>query len=424
MTVPAPPEFLRELFKAALAAADPALAVPNNLPPPPSGRTIVVGAGKAAAAMARAVEDNWSGPLTGLVVTRYGHAVECRHIEVVEAAHPVPDLAGRKAAARILETVQGLNADDLVLCLISGGGSALLALPAPGLTLEDKQGINRALLASGADIAQMNCVRKHLSAIKGGRLAAAAAPARVVTLVISDVPGDNPAIIASGPTVPDPTTLDDARAILERYGIAPPRGVLEHLTKSEAETPKPGDPRLDRAETILIARPQDALEAAAAHAEAAGITPVILGDALEGEARDMARDMAGTALEVRCDGRHDAPPCVLLSGGEATVTVRGKGRGGPNVEFLLALAIALDGAPGIFGLACDTDGIDGTEDNAGALIGPDTLTRAREAGLDPAARLADNDGYGLFAGLGDLVMTGPTLTNVNDFRAILVLPGS
>lgn len=424
MTTPAPPEFLRELFKAALAAADPALAVPNNLPPPPSGRTIVVGAGKAAAAMARAVEDNWSGPLTGLVVTRYGHAVECRHIEVVEAAHPVPDLAGRQAAARILETVQGLNADDLVLCLISGGGSALLVLPAPGLTLEDKQGINRALLASGADIAQMNCVRKHLSAIKGGRLAAAAAPARVVTLVISDVPGDDPAIIASGPTVPDPTTLDDARAILERYGIAPPRGVLEHLTKPEAETPKPGDPRLDRAETILITRPQDALEAAAAHAEAAGITPVILGDALEGEARDMARDMAGAALQAQRDGQPAAPPCVLLSGGEATVTVRGKGRGGPNVEFLLALAIALDGAPGIFGLACDTDGIDGTEDNAGALIGPDTLARAREAGLDPTARLADNDGYGLFDGLGDLVMTGPTLTNVNDFRAILVLPES
>ncbi len=424
MTVPAPPEFLRELFKVALAAADPALAVPNNLPPPPSGRTIVVGAGKAAAAMARAVEDNWSGPLSGLVVTRYGHAVECRHIEVVEAAHPVPDQAGRKAAARILETVQGLNADDLVLCLISGGGSALLALPAPGLTLEDKQGINRALLASGADIAQMNCVRKHLSAIKGGRLAAAAAPARVVTLVISDVPGDDPAIIASGPTVPDPTTLDDARAILERYGIAPPRGVLEHLTKPEAETPKPGDPRLDKAETILITRPQDALEAAAARAEAAGITPVILGDALEGEARDMARDMAGAALQAQRDGAPAAPPCVLLSGGEATVTVRGTGRGGPNVEFLLALAIALNGAPGIFGLACDTDGIDGTEDNAGALIGPDTLARAREMGLDPAARLADNDGYGLFDGLGDLVMTGPTLTNVNDFRAILVLAES
>ena len=424
MTVPAPPEFLRELFKVALAAADPALAVPNNLPPPPSGRTIVVGAGKAAAAMARAVEDHWSGPLTGLVVTRYGHAVECRHIEVVEAAHPVPDQAGRKAAARILETIQGLNADDLVLCLISGGGSALLALPAPGLTLEDKQGINRALLASGANIAQMNCVRKHLSAIKGGRLAAAAAPARVVTLVISDVPGDDPAIIASGPTVPDPTTLDDARAILERYGIAPPRGVLEHLTKPEAETPKPGDPRLDKAATILITRPQDALEAAAARAEAAGITPVILGDALEGEARDMARDMAGAALQAQRDGAPAAPPCVLLSGGEATVTVRGKGRGGPNVEFLLALAIELDGAPGIFGLACDTDGIDGTEDNAGALIGPDTLARARKAGLDPAARLADNDAYGLFAGLGDLVMTGPTLTNVNDFRAILVLAES
>ena len=344
-----------------------------------------------------------------------------RRVEVVEAAHPVPDAAGRRAAERILAMVAGLSADDLVLCLISGGGSALLALPAPGLTLAHKQEVNRLLLRSGADIAQMNCVRKHLSAIKGGRLAAAAAPARVVTLIISDVPGDDPASIASGPTVPDPTSFADARAILARYEIVPPAPVRAHLEAGAEETPKPGDARLTRAETVLIARPRDALEAASARARDAGIEPLILGDAIEGEAREVARDMAGSALQAAQHGRPAAPPCVLLSGGETTVTLRGKGRGGRNAEFLLALALALDGAPGIFALACDTDGIDGTEDNAGALIGPETLVRARAAGLDPEARLADNDGYGFFAALGDLVVTGPTLTNVNDFRAILVL---
>lgn len=424
MIIPSPPDFLRGLFDAALTAADPMIAVPRYLPHPPSGRTIVVGAGKAAAAMARAVEDHWTGPLEGLVVTRYGHGVDCRHIEVIEAAHPVPDRAGRAAAERIFELVQGLSADDLVLCLISGGGSALLALPAQGLTLEDKQTVNRALLVSGADIAQMNCVRKHLSAVKGGRLAAAAAPARVVSLLISDVPGDDPATIASGPTVADPTSFADARAILERYGIAPPEPVRAHLRAASDETPKPGDSRLSRAESVVIARPQDSLEAAAARAQEAGITPIILGDAIEGEAQEVAQAMAQTAFEAARHSQPAAPPCVLLSGGETTVTVRGGGRGGRNAEFLLALAVALAEAPGIHALACDTDGIDGTEDNAGAVIGPDTLARARAAGLDPKAYLADNNAYAVFSTLGDLLITGPTRTNVNDFRAILVLPES
>jgi hydroxypyruvate reductase len=423
-TLSDPTALLGELFEAALGAADPKLAVPPNLPAAPQGRTLVIGAGKAAAAMAQAVEANWNGPLEGLVVTRYGHAAPCETIEVVEAAHPVPDEAGSAAAERMLNMVQGLSEDDLVICLISGGGSALLALPAPGLTLAHKQEINRALLRSGADITQMNCVRKHLSAIKGGRLAAAAAPARVVTLIISDVPGDDPASIASGPTVADPTRFADARAILARYGIAPPDPLRAHLEAAAEETPKPGDPRLARAETRLIARPQDSLEAAAARARAAGVTPVILGDAIEGEAREVARVMAAIARQAARHGQPAAPPCVLLSGGETTVTVTGRGRGGRNAEFLLALAIALDGAPDVFALACDTDGIDGSEDNAGARVTPDSLARARAAGLDAKARLADNDGYGFFSGLGDLVMTGPTLTNVNDFRAILVLPPS
>ncbi|MFQ6017129.1 MAG: glycerate kinase [Kiloniellaceae bacterium] len=422
MTMPAPQVLLRGLFEAALGAADPRQVVPRHLPPPPIGRTIVIGAGKAAAAMARAVEEHWTGPLEGLVVTRYGHGLACTQIEVVEAAHPVPDAAGRRAARRILEMVQGLDDDDLVLCLISGGGSALLALPAPGLSLADKRAVNRALLKSGANIAEMNCVRKHLSAVKGGRLAAAAWPARVLSLLISDVPGDDPAIIASGPTVPDPTTFADARAILDGYGIAPPRAVKARLEAGQDETPKPGDPRLARAETVLVARPQDALAAAAASARKARITPVILGDAIEGEAREVALVMAGIARQVRRHGQPVAAPCVLLSGGETTVTLTGRGRGGRNTEFLLALAVALDGEAGIHAIACDTDGIDGSEANAGATVAPDTLARARAAGLDPRARLADNDAYGLFAGLGDLVTTGPTLTNVNDFRAILVLP--
>ncbi len=422
MTFDDPRVLLRALFDAALTAADPCETLPRHLPPPPTGRTVVVGAGKAAAAMARAVEDNWPGPLEGLVVTRYGHAVECRMIEVVEAAHPVPDAAGRRAAERILEQARGLAPEDLLLCLISGGGSALLALPAPGLSLEDKQAVARALLACGADIAEMNCVRKHLSAVKGGRLAAAAAPAPVVTLAISDVPGDGPPVIASGPTVPDPTTFAEARAILEKYAIKPPPAVARHLAAAAEETPKPGDPRLAGAGFRLIARPQDALEAAARAAEAAGVAPVILGDSIEGEAREVARVMAGIARQAANHSQPAPPPCVLLSGGETTVTLRGQGRGGRNAEFMLALALALDGRAGIHAIACDTDGIDGSEDNAGALIGPDTLARAAAHGLDAKARLADNDAYGLFEALGDLIVTGPTLTNVNDFRAVLVLP--
>jgi len=421
MTVLADPaKLLRAMFDAAVARAMPAECVPPFLPPPPRGRTIVVGAGKAAATMAKAVEDNWQGELSGLVVTRYGHHVPCRRVEVVEAAHPVPDLAGREAAERILKLVQGAGADDLVLCLISGGGSALLALPAPGLTLQDKQAINRALLKSGANITEMNCVRKHLSAIKGGRLAAACYPARVVTLTISDVPGDDPAVIASGPTVPDRTTFADARAILRKYGISEPQAVLAHLETAAEETPKPGDARLARTETHLIAAPQQSLEAAAEVALRAGVTPLILGDSLEGEAREVALVHAGIARQAARRGQPAAAPCVLLSGGETTVTVRGSGRGGRNVEFLLALAVALDGEAGVHALAGDTDGVDGTEDNAGASIGPDTLTRAAAAGVDAKARLADNDGYGFFSALGDLIKTGPTLTNVNDFRAILI----
>lgn len=419
MTVP-PRDLLRRMFDAAIASAMPDKCIPAHLPSVPRGRTVVVGAGKASAAMARAVEDHWPGPLSGVVVTRYGHRVRTRDIEIVEAAHPVPDLAGREAAERILAAVKGLTEDDLVLCLISGGGSALMTLPAPGLTLQDKQAINRALLRSGANITEMNCVRKHLSAIKGGRLAAAAAPARVVTLTISDVPGDDPAVIASGPTVADRTTFADALAILRKYGITEPPQVLEHLRAAADETPKPGDPRLARSEVRMIATPQMALEAAAAVALEAGVRPLILGDAIEGESRDVALVHAGIARQVL---RHRQPvpaPCVLLSGGETTVTVRGQGRGGRNVEFLLALAVALDGAPGVHALAGDTDGIDGAEETAGAIVAPDTLARAAALGVDAKARLADNDGHGFFEALGDTVVTGPTLTNVNDFRAVLI----
>ncbi|MBT5111268.1 MAG: glycerate kinase [Rhodospirillaceae bacterium] len=414
-------KILLDMFSAAIDAAQPRLCVPPNLPDRPKGRVIVVGAGKASAAMARAVEQHWDGDLTGLVVTRHGHGAACEKIEIVEASHPVPDAAGEAAARRILDMVQGLTPDDLVLCLISGGGSALMTLPAPGLTLADKQAINRALLRSGANIAEMNCVRKHISAIKGGRLAAAAAPARIVTLLISDVPGDDPAVIASGPTVPDPTSLGDARAILEKYGIAEPQVVLDVLAREYSETPKPGATWLARSETVMIATPQLSLEAAATVARAQGLTPLILGDAIEGEARDVAQVLAGITRQMVRHGQPIAPPAVLLSGGETTVTLRGQGRGGRNVEFLLALALALDGVMGdVFALAGDTDGIDGSEDNAGAIITPDTLARAAARGLDPKKSLGDNDGYGFFEALDDLVMTGPTLTNVNDFRAIIV----
>ena len=412
------------MFAAAVEAAAPASCLPPYLPEPPGhGRTIVVGAGKAAATMAASVEAHWpqAAPLSGLVITRYGHGVGALpRIEVVEASHPVPDAAGEEAASRVLGLVRGLTPEDLVLCLVSGGGSSLLALPAPGLTLADKQFVNRALLRSGAGIHEMNCVRKHLSAIKGGRLAAAAAPARIVTLVISDVPGDDPSVIASGPTVPDTTTLADARAVLARYGITPPAAVQSHLQDPDGETPKPGDASFRHGETHVIASPQASLEAAAAVAQAAGVLPVILGDAIEGEAAEVARVMAGIAKHCALHAQPAPPPCVLISGGETTVTVRGHGRGGRNAEFLLALAVALDAHPGIWAIAGDTDGIDGTEDNAGALLSPETLARARSMGIDVRGRLADNDGYGVFAALGDLVVTGPTLTNVNDFRAILI----
>jgi len=411
---------LRAMFDAAVAAAQPALCVARHLPPATKGRIIVIGAGKASAAMARAVEDQWQGPLSGLVVTRYGYAVPCNRIEIVEAAHPVPDAAGEGAARRLLQLVNGLSADDLVLCLISGGGSSLLPLALPGLTLADEQALNRALLASGASIGEMNCVRRHLSAIKGGRLAAACRPARVLNLLLSDVPGDDPIDIASGPTVADPTTCADALAILRRYAIDVPSRALDLLESAEGESLKPGDPRLPSIDTRFIATPQMALEAAAAVAREAGLTPHILGDAIEGEARDVAKTMAGIARQVARRGQPFEPPCVLLSGGETTVTVRGRGRGGRNVEFLLALAIALDGAPGIHALAGDTDGVDGEEEIAGALLAPDTLARAWAQGLRPRDRLDDNDGHGFFAALDDSVVTGPTLTNVNDFRAIVI----
>ncbi|WP_310567295.1 glycerate kinase [Hydrogenophaga sp.] len=411
---------LRRMFDAAIAAAQPALCVPPLLPPAPKGRLVVIGAGKASAAMARAVEQHWPGPLSGLVVTRYGYAVPCERIEIVEAAHPVPDAAGEKAAARLLQTVQGLGADDLVLCLISGGGSALLPLPLPGLTLADLQALNQALLASGASITEMNCVRRHLSAIQGGRLAAACHPARVLNLLLSDVPGDDPIDIASGPTVPDPTTCADALAILRRYRIRVPPTALAWLESGDGESLKPGDLRLPLIDTHFIATPQRALEAAAAVARQAGLHAHILGDAIEGEARDVAKALAGIALQTARRGQPFLGPCVLLSGGETTVTLKGQGRGGRNVEFLLALAVALRGEPGIHALAGDTDGVDGQEEIAGALIGPDTLDRAWALGLNPRERLDANDGHGFFEALGDAVITGPTLTNVNDFRAIVI----
>ncbi|WP_224405317.1 glycerate kinase [Afifella sp. IM 167] len=414
-----PKVFLRGLFDAAVAAADPRLSLPPHLPRPPAGRTVVIGAGKASAAMARSLEDHWPGEISGLVVTRYGHAVSCDKIEIVEAAHPVPDAAGEDAARRIVELVSDLSADDLVIALISGGGSALLTLPAPGLTLADKQAVNRALLQSGAPIGAMNCVRKHLSAVKGGRLAAAAHPARILTLAIADVPGDEPTVIASGPTVGDPTSVREAQNILTRYQIELSPAAEAWLTSPEAETPEPGDPRLAHAEFRIIAAPDKSLEAAAACARRLGVFPVILGADLEGEARQLGAEHA-RLVRRKLHGRALQPPFVLLSGGETTVSVRTQGRGGRNTEYLLGLALALQGEESVWALACDTDGIDGTEDNAGAVIGPDTLARARDLGLDGEAALEANDTYGFFEALGDLVMTGPTLTNVNDFRAIFV----
>ena len=415
-----PPQLLRRMFDAAVAAAQPALCLPPHLPPPPKGRTIVIGAGKASAAMARALEDHWSGPLEGLVVTRYGYEVPCDRIEIVQAAHPVPDAAGIEAAQRIRQLVTGLTADDLVIALISGGGSSLLVAPGEGLTLADKQAVNTALLHSGASISEMNCVRRHLSSLKGGRLAAVCHPAQVLTLLISDVPGDDPIDIASGPTVADPTTCADALAIVERYRITVPPAVRHLLESGAGETIKPGDPRLQGIQTRMITAPQIALEAAAQVARDAGITPYILGDSLEGEARDLGKAMAGITRQVALHGQPFQTPCVLLSGGEATVTLRGTGRGGRNVEFLLSLGVALNGLPGVYALAGDTDGVDGAEEIAGAILTPSSLQRAWALGTNPRSSLDNNDGHGFFQALGDAVVTGPTLTNVNDFRAILI----
>jgi hydroxypyruvate reductase len=412
---------LRAIFDAAVAAADPRKMLAAHLPEKPRGRCVVVGAGKSAAVMAAALEAAWPDvPLSGVVVTRYGHAVPTARIEVIEASHPVPDANSELAARRILAAVQGLGPDDLVIALISGGGSALMALPAPGLTFADKQALNRALLACGATISEMNCLRKHLSAIKGGRLAAAAAPARVVTLAISDVPGDDPAVIASGPTVPDPTTFADARALLARYDINPSQAVAARLAQDADETPKPG--QLPHTEFRMIATPAMALAACADKARALGLTPLILGDALEGESRELGIVMAGIARSIATHGAPISAPALLLSGGETTVTIGTgpTGKGGRNTEFLLGLAIALAARPNIWATAGDTDGIDGSDDAAGAIVTPDTIARARAGGLDPRALLAGHDSYTLFDTIGDLIRTGPTLTNVNDIRAILV----
>jgi hydroxypyruvate reductase len=411
---------LKKMFDAAIAAAQPALCLPAHLPGKPKGRTIVIGAGKASAAMARALEDNWDGPLEGAVVTRSGYGVACDKIEIIEAAHPLPDAAGIEAAQKIAGLVRDLSADDLVIALISGGGSALLAAPLPGLTLDDKRVLGAALLASGASISEINCVRRHLSALKGGRLGALCAPAQVVALLISDVPGDDAIDIASGPTLADPTTCADALAILDRYEIEAPQAVRDILRSGAGESVKPGDPRLARSQVRFIATPQMALEAAAKVAREAGFAAHILSDCIEGEAREVGKVFAGLARQVATKNQPFTAPCVLLSGGETTVTVRGKGRGGRNVEFLLAFGLALDGLPGVFALAGDTDGVDGAEDIAGALLTPDTIFRARAMGLSPRAALDDNDGHGFFQALGDSVITGPTLTNVNDFRTILV----
>jgi glycerate 2-kinase len=438
MTAPNPASdpraFLEHLYQAAVQRALPLRTTAAHLPPPPKGRTIVIGAGKAGGSMAQAVEALWpaDAPLAGLVVTRYHHipprpeGLPVR-IEIVEAAHPVPDAAGLQAAERILQMVQGLSKDDLVLCLISGGGSALLTLPAEGLSLEDKQGINKALLNSGANIGEMNCVRKHLSRIKGGRLAAACAPATVVTLTISDVPGDDPSVIASGPTVPDVTTCADALAILKRYNIAIPPALTAQLESGALETPKPGDKAFDGHAVHMIATPQQSLEAAAAAARAAGMSAYILSDEMEGESREVGKVHAALARAVALRGQPFSKPCVILSGGETTVTVRprqpgdAKGRGGRAGEFCLGLALALQGQPGVYALAADTDGIDGVEDNAGAFVAPDTLARAVAQGMKVDRYLDRNDAYGYFEPLGDLVVTGPTHTNVNDFRALLIL---
>jgi len=421
-----PRELLIDAFKAALAAADPAKIVPQHLPAPPKGRTLVVGAGKAGGSMARAVEDHWPAdkPLSGVVITRYQHSVETKRIEVIEAGHPVPDEAGGKAARRILDEAQGLGPDDLLLVVVSGGGSALMTLPAPGLTADDMKAVNKSLLRCGANIQEMNVVRKHLSASQGGRLAAAC-KAPVVALVISDVTGDDPTHIGSGPCAPDPSTYDDALSIIARYGVEAPEAVMNHLKRGQAgeigETPKPGDAMFARVENKVISTSQDVLRAAEAFFKEKGIASAILGDSITGEARDVAKVMGGLARQVRAHGNPWPMPVALLSGGETTVTVKGNGRGGRNAEYLLSLAIDLEGAEKMYALAADTDGIDGSEDNAGAVVMPDTLARGQAAGMKALDYLANNDAYSYFEKLDDLLFTGPTLTNVNDFRVLLVL---
>jgi glycerate 2-kinase len=416
-----PRQFLLDLFQTAVAAADPHKALPPCLPQDTDRRAIVIGTGKAAASMASALEKNWAGELSGLVVTPYGHSEPCQYIEAIEAAHPIPDAAGQQAAARILKLVSNRSTADLLICLLSGGGSALLSLPAPGITLADKQSINEQLLHCGATIAEINCVRKHLSRIKGGRLAQACFPAQLITYAISDVPGDHPTVIASGPTVADATSSTEALEILQRYAIKVGRHIVEWLQTWESETLKANDPAFIGSQFHLIATAQSSLAAAARAAREAGVEVVLLGDTIGGEARELARVQAAMALARRHD-KPGMPPCLILSGGETTVTVTGRGRGGRNSEFLLSLAIALNGAPGVYALAADTDGIDGTQDNAGAVLTPASWQRARDVGLDAPALLADNDSYSFFAALDDLLITGPTRTNVNDFRALLVLP--
>ena len=426
----APAPLLRQLFAAAVAAAQPALCLPPHLPRAAeigSGRLWVVGAGKASAAMAQAVEAHWDGDpqaLGGLVVTRYGHEAPCSRIEIVAAAHPVPDLAGWRAAERVLASVQGLSAADTVLCLLSGGGSALWPLALPGLGLAEQQALARAMLASGARIGEINCLRRHLSALQGGRLAAACYPARVLTLLISDVPGDDPADIASGPTVPDPSTCADALAIAQRYRLPLPAAALELLHSGRGETIKPGAARLARSELRWLATPQMALEAAASAARAAGFEAHILSDALQGEAREVGQVLAALARQIAQRQQPFAAPCLLLSGGETSVTLRtpSPGQGGRNVECLLACALELNGQPGVHALMADTDGIDGNGPAAGALIGPDTLARAQALGLDARQMLDQHDAHGFFAALGDALHSGPTRTNVNDFRALLIAP--
>lgn len=416
-----PRPFLESLFCAAVAAADPERSLRSFLPERPKGRTVVVGAGKGAAQLARAFEKAWDGPLTGVVVTRYGYGARCEHVEILEAAHPVPDDAGLKASARLLAAVKGLGPDDLVVALVCGGGSALLPAPPEGLTLADEIVLNRALLASGAPISAMNTIRKHVSRIKGGRLAAAAAPARVVSLIVSDIPGDEPAFVASGPTVADRATRADALRAIGRYGIALPPAVVRHIESVAADAPQPDDPVFARNQTHVIASAAVSLEAAAAEAERRGVKAVILSDSVEGEAREVARVHAAMAREVSTRDRPFRRPVVMLSGGETTVTLKGNGKGGRNSEFLLSLALDIDGRRGIHALAADTDGIDGSEDNAGAFADDGTVTRIRAAGFDAAALLANNDAWTAFHAAGDLFVPGPTGTNVNDFRAILVI---